>query len=273
MMKASELKECSYFLVRYVPDVVKGEFINIGVFLFCPAEQFLGCSFSDDWRRVNRFHAQADSEFLEDLQSHFKQQIEEHKKDLDGYVREMQQSYSNLIELSPPRKCLTADLDAQLHELFDRYVGARLTAPPEQDARMRIRHRLTESLRRCGVLGHKSFEKGIPALRWSGAGDPFVFDFGYEPLEPTGKPNGRGKLIHTLSLKKDPKLAKELRLTFDRVRVKGPSHLTVGHEDILDPDDAVVRFSQDVLQDEHIRLVPVSGFDEYAQRIRAELPM
>ena len=55
--------------------------------------------------------------------------------------------------------------------------------------------------------------------------------------------------------------------------MKGSSHLTVGHEDILDPDNPVVRFSQDVLQHERIRLVPVSGFDEYAQAIRAELLM
>jgi hypothetical protein len=68
MVKASELKECSYFLVRYVPDVVKGEFINIGVFLFCPAEQFLDCLFSDDFRRLSRFHAQADTRFLQELQ-------------------------------------------------------------------------------------------------------------------------------------------------------------------------------------------------------------
>jgi hypothetical protein len=34
-----------------------------------------------------------------------------------------------------------------------------------------------------------------------------------------------------------------------------------------------VRFSLDVLQHEHVHLVPVSGFDEYAQSIRAELLM
>ena len=81
MVKESELKECSYFLVRYVPDVTKEEFINIGVLLSCPGERFLDCAFSDDWRRINRFHEQADPEFLKDLQSHFKKQIEEHKSD------------------------------------------------------------------------------------------------------------------------------------------------------------------------------------------------
>jgi hypothetical protein len=267
------LKECAYFLVRYVPDVVKQEFINIGLFLFCPAEQFLDCLFSDDFRRVNRFHDRADTQFLRELQAHFEQQIEEHEKDLEGYVREMQQSYSNLIQLSSPRTCLTADLRAQLQDLFERYVGARLAGATEQDTRMRIRHRMTESLRRYGLFEHKLFEKRIPASQWTAVGDPFVFDFGYKPPAQTGKPNGRLKLIHTLSLRRDPKHVEALKWTFDRVLDKEFCHLTVGHEDRPDLSNPVVHFSQGVLQHEHIRLVPVSGFDEYAQSIRAELLM
>jgi hypothetical protein len=273
MVKESELKECSYFLVRYVPDVAKGEFINIGVFLFCPAEQFLDCVFSDDSRRIKRFHAQADAQFLRELQPHFEQQIGKHEGDLEGYVREMQQSYSNLIQLSLPRTCLTADLPAQLQDLFQRYVGARLAGPTEQDTRMRIKLRMTQSLRGSGVLEHKLFEKHIPASQWTAVGDPFVFDFGYKPPEQAGKPNGRLKLIHTLSLQRDSELAKALKWTFDRVLDKESCHLTVGHEDKPEPSHPLVRFSQDVLRHEHIRLVPVSGFDEYAQSIRAELLM
>jgi hypothetical protein len=280
MVKESELKACSYFLVRYVPDVVKEEFINIGVLLFCPAEQFLDCAFSDDWRRLKRFHPQADTEFFKLLQADFKNQIGEHKKDLASYVLEMQQSYSNLIQLSPPRTCLTTDLAAQLQDLFSRHVVVPLSAPPEQGAsptergaRRLIKRRMADSLNRHGVLGHELFRRQVPASDWTGTGDPFVFDFGYKPPEQPGKPNGRVKLIHTLSLKMDPKLAKELRWTFDRVLDKERCHLTVGHEDHPDQSSPQVRFSQDVLQHEHVRLVPVSGFDEYAQSVRAELLM
>jgi hypothetical protein len=273
MMKDSELKECSYFLARYVPDVVKGEFINIGVFLFCPAEQFLDCVFSDDWRRVKHFHPHADTEFFKLLQAYFEQEIGEHKGDFESYVLELQQSYSNLIQLSPPQPCLTPNLRAQLQDLFERYVGARVAGPTEQDTRMYIRQRMTDSLSRYGVLEHRLFEKRIPASQWTGVGDPFAFDFGYKPHEQAGKPNGRLKLIHSVSLQRDPKLVEALVWTFERVLEKERSHLTVGHEDNPDPNNPQVRFSQGVLQHEHVRLVPVSGFDEYAQSIRAELTM
>ena len=273
MAKDTELKECSYFLVRYVPDVVKEEFINIGVFLFCPGEQFLDCVFSDDWRRLKRFHPQADPEFFKLLQADFEDQIRKREKDLEGYIREMQQSFSNLIQLSPLRTCLTADLGAQLQDLFLRHVGVRLAGPTKRDTRMRIKLQMTDCLRRYGVYEHGLFEKHIPASQWTDAGDPFLFDFGYELPLQAGKPNGRVKLIHNLSLQRDEELAKALMWTFGRVLEKERSDLTVGHEDKPDPNDPRVRFSQRVLQHEHVRLVPVSGFDEYAQSIRAELLM
>ena len=271
MLNQSELKECRYFLVRYVPDVVKQEFINIGLFLYCPAERFLDCVFTDDWRRVSRFHAHADTEFLRDLQSHFEQRIREHETDLEGFVRELHESYSNLIQLSPLRTCLASDLGAQLQQLFARHVGVAAAAPRKQDTRMRIKQRLSQSLRAAGVLGHPLFEKDIPAAQWTGPGDPFLFDFGYKPPARPGKRNGSSKLIHTLSLEKDATLVEALKWTFDRVLEKAPCYLTVGHE--ADPDLAnpAVRFSQDVLQHRQIRLVPVSGFDAYAQSVRVEL--
>jgi hypothetical protein len=139
---------------------------------------------------------------------------------------------------------------------------------------MRIKLRMTDSLRRYGVFDYKLFEKRIPASQWTAVGDPFVFDFGYKPPEQAGKPNGRLKLIHTHSLKKDdPKLAEALAWTFEKVLEKERSDLTVGHEDNPDRNNPRVRFSQGVLQHEHIRLVPVSRFGEYAQSIRAELLM
>jgi len=185
----------------------------------------------------------------------------------------MQQSYSNLIQLSPLRTCLAADLGAQLQDLFERHVGVRLAGPTKQDTRMRIKLCMTDCLRRHGVYEHRLFEKHIPASQWTGAGDPFLFDFGYKPPEQAGKPNGRPRLIHTLSLGRDEELVKALKWTFERIRKKERCHLTVGHEDNPTLNDPQVRFSQSVLQDQDIRLVPVSGFDEYAQSVRAELLM
>ena len=271
MAEISTLKECSYFLVRYVPDVAREEFLNIGLFLHVPEEDFLDCMFIDDFHRLKRFHTQADLELLRELQPYFEQQIKEHEKNLDDYIREMQESYSNLIQVTVPRRCLLRDPQTEMPGLFERYVGARLSGPPKQDTRMRIKQRLTEALKRHGVLGHKLFEKHVPASKWTGQGDPFTFDYGYWPLQVAGKPNGHVKLIHALSLLRDNELVKALRWTFDKVVEKEAARLTVVHEHLADPHGAVVRSSQSILENAFIQLVPTSRADEYAQSVRAEL--
>ena len=92
MSKDSQLKECAFFLVQYIPDLVRGEFMNIGLFLHCPKEEYLGCLFTDDFRRVKRFHPQADLEFLREIQQDFEQQIDEHGEDLQGYSQTRSQT-------------------------------------------------------------------------------------------------------------------------------------------------------------------------------------
>jgi len=69
------LKECSLFLVHYVPDLVRNECLNVGLFPHSPDEKYLGCLFADDFRRIKRFHPQADLELLRELQEHFEQEM------------------------------------------------------------------------------------------------------------------------------------------------------------------------------------------------------
>jgi len=271
MTEESKLRECSYFLVRYVPDSAREEFLNIGVFLHSPGEEFLDCLFTDDMRRIKRFHPEADTQLLRELQSYFEQQIKEHETDLNGYTREMQESFSNLIQVTPPRPCLAAEPQAEIQELFARYVGARRAGPLAQDTRMRIKHRLTEALRRHGVLEHPRFEKRVPAGKWTHEGDPLCFDFGYRPWQVEGKPNGHIKLIHALSLSRDEETAHVLANTIGYVRKKEPAELTAVVEALPAATDQRGRYSERILLDAEIRLQPLAGIEPFVQSVRAEL--
>jgi len=271
MVEESKLKECSFFLVRYVPDLVRDEALNIGLFLHSPEEKYLGCLFTDDFRRVKRFHPHADLELLRELQQDFERQIDEHGEDLEGYIRTMQESFSNLIQVTPPRTCLVAEPQTIMADLFAQYVGARLAGPPPQDTRMRIKQRLTEALRRSGVLDHPLFEKRVPAERWTQKGDPFCFDFGYRPLQTAGNPNGHVKLIHALSLSRDNEIAHVLANTLRYVRQKEAAELSAVIEGLPAPGDEAARHSQRVLLDAEISLRPLAEVDAYAQLVRADL--
>ncbi|MEJ2009578.1 MAG: DUF3037 domain-containing protein [Acidobacteriota bacterium] len=269
MADTEKYKECSLYLVHYVPDLVRGEFLNIGLFLFSPQENYLGCLFTDDFRRIKRFHPQADLDFLRDLQQDFEQQIDEHSDELESYLNWMEQSFSNLVQISPVRACLLRDPAAEIQNLFDRYVGARLEGPLPVDTRVRIKQRLRLSLVRAGVWEH--LERNIPAARWTQPGDRFSFDFGYRPLEIAGKPNGHVKFIHSLSLKRDVELAKVLVYTMEHVRRSEPAELTAVVEGMAGKDDEAATLSQNILEEGGIAIQPVTLADEYAQTIRREL--
>ncbi len=276
MTDVTELKPCSFFLVRYVPDPVRDEGLNIGLFLYSPQEEYLDCIFTDDFRRIRSFHPQADVDLLHDLAQHFQNEIRERENELEKYIQGMQESYSNLIQVTPPRACLAADPQAEMEDLFARYVGTYTAAPLQQDTRMRIKQRLADALKRHGVLDARAFEKRIPAAQWTTTGDPFLFDYGYRPARVEGKPNGHYRLIHALSLTRDSELAKALRWTFEKAwakeREKGIDlDMSVVHENLTEPRDPVTSSSLNVLEDARIQFVPLARVDPYAQSIRDEL--
>jgi hypothetical protein len=273
MADEPRMKACSYYLVRYVPSVEREEFLNIGVLLHSAEEQYLDCLFTDDLRRIKRFHPHADRRFLRDLQSHFEQQIQQHEDDLAGYLREMEESFSHLIQLAPARPILAAEPQAQLLELFERLVGKREAAFQAAGTRMRIKQRLVDALRRAMVLSDKHFEKRIPAEPLTHPGDPFHFDFGYRPLMVAGKPNGHLKLIHTLSLHRDYELASVLAHTLGYVRRRQPAELTAVIEGWPVPGDKTAEHSHRLLTDADVSLRPIAEADALAASIREELQL
>jgi hypothetical protein len=271
-MTENLLKACSYSLVRYVPNTEREEFLNIGVFLHSADEQFLDCLITDDFRRVKRFHPQVDLGLLRDLQGHFEQQIQEHENDLAGYLRETQESFSNLIQITPPRPLLTAEPQAEIQQLFERFVGRRLATFPALDTRMRIKQRLAEALRHAMVFDHPLFEKRIPAERWTFKGDPFHFDFGYRPPLTAGKPNGHVKLIHALSLHRDNETAHVLANTLRYVRGQEPADLTAVIEGWPSSGDKIAAHSLRLLVDAEATLRPLAEVEDFALSVCNELP-
>jgi len=275
MAEKTKLKGCSFFLIRYVPDVVRDEGLNIGVFLHSPEEEYLDCIFTDDFRRLRRLHPQADLALLRELQPHFEQEIKQKEKErqLEKYLQEMQETYSNMIQVTAPRTCLTCDPQTEIQDLFARYVSSSRRAPLLQDTRMRLKQRLNRALEGAGVLGHPLFEARIPAKQWTQEGDPFNFDYGYRPPLVEGKPNGHVKLIHALSLKRDNDLAHVLANTLHYIRRKEPAELTAVVEGLPAPTDETALHSQRILEDAQVALQPLAGVDDFAQSVRQELQM
>ena len=78
-----ERRQCEFFLLRYVPDAVKDEFVNLGVVLYEPGEAgsgqaaFADVRFTRDWRRVRCLDPDADVEMLEALEREIRERLAE----------------------------------------------------------------------------------------------------------------------------------------------------------------------------------------------------
>jgi len=274
MRDEPNLEPCSIFLLRYVPDLRRDEALNLGVFLHSPEEKYLGCLLTDDFRRVKRLHPQADLELLRALPQHFDEEIDRRGDDLEAYIREMQESYSNLIQVSDPRPCLLADPQGKIQGLFARYVGTRSMGVGLEDTRLRIKQRLTAALVRAGAW--ERIEKRIPAAQWTSKGDPFVFDYGYR-LVTNGasfhspSPHSRTKLIHALSLQRDSTLATALVFTLNQVRKSEAADLTAVVEARAAAGVPAALYAQSLLEENGIAIQPLAGIDDFAQSVRSEL--
>src|SRR5438477_6182736 len=92
---------CEFMLVRYAPDPMKGEFVNIGVVLLesGTGRGFTGVRFTHDWRRVRCLDPDADLQVLDRLEADL-------RGELAGVGREqvlqlMQQSFSGALQVTP----------------------------------------------------------------------------------------------------------------------------------------------------------------------------
>ncbi len=262
MLQLNRLKQCSYFLLRYAPNPLREDGLNIGVLLHCPEEKYLGCMITNSFNRIKRFDVRADRELFGALQSDFEEQIEKREDDQEDYLRELSESLSNAIRLDGPRALLLAEPQAEIEDVFARSVGLELAQAPPRDTRLRIKQRLTAALAHAGVW--ERLEKKIPAERWTQPGDPFTFDYGY-------KPDGLIKLIHAVSLKRDIQLAKTLVYTLDSVRRREPAELTAVVESLPESQDAVSRATRNILLEGRISLQPLAGIQEFGQSIGREL--
>jgi hypothetical protein len=263
-MRGQAEKACSYFVFRYVPNLLRNEGLNIGILLHCPEERYLGCRFPSDFRWLRRVHPQADLELLGELQADFEKQIEASERDHEGYLGSLSESLSTLIQLEGPRACLLADPQTEIESVYRRSIGPHPAKIPPPDSRLRVKQRLTAALTRAHVW--ERLEKRIPADRWTQPGDPFAFDYGYTRENSL-------RLIHALSLKRDTRLAKTLVYTLGCVRRREPAKLTAVVDTLPESDgyNRVAFAAVRILQEGHVALQPMTGIDTFADSIRREL--
>ncbi len=123
------LASYDYAVVRVVPRVERGEFLNVGVILFCRPRRFLRTQIALDTQRLNIFAPSLD---LDEVQYHLDLLVRVSTGNKDaGPVAQLSQSErfhwlvsprSTIIQTSPMHSGLCADPEETLQKLLKEQV-------------------------------------------------------------------------------------------------------------------------------------------------------
>ena len=271
-MTAERLK-CEFSLVRYVPDVVKGEFANIGVVLREAGGAAAAVRFTRDWSRVRCLHADADVEMLEGLEAEMAVRLAG-KEVLHGSAKPMmaglEDTLSNSVQVTEMRATLAESLPAEMDQLMRMYVEP-LKAPTARRAvsgRTAIAAAMRGEFERAGVWA--LMRQRIRAAEYTQAGDPLRLDCGYR--------NGKVRMFQAVSLRHDVEGAKGLAYSAEALRngvarVEGLElELTAVVERVGTVSDAEqYGFGVGAMERERIRVLTVADLGRVAETAKREL--
>lgn len=273
-MPELEERPCAYHILRYTPNLVRDEWVNIGVLVFDPATGARRIRMIEEpaeFARVRRLHPQTDEALLRGLRDDFERQFARQNGGFREYLARLNETLSNALQLAPQKGVLTEDLDAELERLYVDHVSppqARADSRRHLASRGALRSWCNQVLRQARVW--ERIEKYVPAEKFTFAGDPMKIDYGY-------RRNGTQGFIHTLSVVRDPGHAKILAYTAERIRTKVASTEFTAVTDVglLPRSPAALsgaanrnQFVAETLREQGIEAVPVDSFAVWVNKLR-----
>jgi len=274
----ADLKQFEFYVLRYVPYVVKGESVNVGVLLLEPRPNGFGFAdlhMTSDWRRVRCLDAQVDIELLQSIEPDIRAQLR-HPQDVGALLHKLEDSFANSIQITGRQVCLAANPAQELERLRSIYLddpqlGAMPAAHRPKSEHAMIVAGITNALTRAAIWASR-VEK-IKAVEYTKKkGDSLVFDFGFEVgtevrfFQAVPLTTRINQLLAVNIAHRFPKVA-------DCIHATSGSHarLTAVVSDDIDRANPDIEFALDAFQDNHVKVATVADMPSIADEIRQDL--
>jgi hypothetical protein len=265
----AEAKRCEFLLVRYVPDAVRGEFVNIGVLLLQEAGRQAKARFTHDWRRVHRLDPAADVEMLAAVGAEVQKALEAGDVDRTQMLHLLDDCCANAVQVTAPQALLAEAPERELERLAEMYVEQVPQAMPRDSAgRTAIVAQMRHAFETAGVW--PMMFKKIAVAPYTHPGDPLKIDCGY-------RPNGVFKLFQAVALEAGVDAAKVLAFTCPRIRegvariLHARTELAAIVEDHLPGEREDIAFALETLKESSIQVATTSDLPQLAETARREL--
>jgi Protein of unknown function (DUF3037) len=291
--RASE-RACAYRVLRYTPNLVRDEWVNIGVLVFDPetGERRLRLiEEQEEYARVRRLHPQADESLLralrDDLENRFATATQFFQGDTGngkgagsvpgngagsgkGNARhdwmrllgKWDETLSNALQLAPQKGVYADDLDLETDRLYADHVAQQRTGSRVGAAGSRgvIRSYCAQVFKQARLWDR--LQKGVRAEEFTFPGDPMRIDYGY-------RRNGTRGFVQALSVSRAPGDAKLLAYTAGHIRGKVKSSEFMAVTDVaLLAENERHRFVGETLREAGVEIVPMEGLAVWTAKIR-----
>jgi len=269
----SAKRACAYRILRYTPNLVRDEWVNIGVLLFDPGtgeRRLRMIEEQEEFHRVRRLHPQADEVLLralrDDLEDRFQSAANGGKGHGDNWqqlLAKWDDTLSNALQLAPQKGVFAADLDAELERLYADHVAPQRTAGRvgAPGSRATMRSYCSQVFRQARLWDR--LQKSVRAEEFTFPGDPMRLDYSY-------RRNGTRGFVQTLSVTRAPADAKLLAYTAERVTAKASlkTEFAAVTDVPLDAGNDRHRFVRDTLREVGIEPVPLEGFAVWVGKLK-----
>ncbi len=277
---------CEFYLIRYVPDVVKGEFANIGVLLReAGRNDSAVVRFTRDWSRVRCMDADADIGLLEALEGEIGARLRiagDAATGIKPVMEILEDTLANSVQMTEMKACLAESLPAEIEQLMKMYVEPlKVKTERKKTGRAAIAGAMRTEFERAGVWG--LMRKRIAASLYTRVGDPMKIDCGYRVDLEKATTGAVIRMFQAVSLEGDVEAAKGLAYSAPQLK-EGVGRVEAARLEltaIVEPlravsdaeDEAMerYRFGVEAMERQEIRVVTVSDLARVAETARVEL--
>ena len=209
---------CYYIVARYIPDLVRGEFINIGVLLQSATTPFVSSKFLANYAPVKRFDPNVSATVLNDFALSSQNAAGAAARRRVGiparpvatppeFITTLSRRYAGVVQYDAPKAVLTNDPAETLNRLYQ-----ELVAPPTKTRRDTTNkaHYTAASLRRDMIARLQASPVLVSHVetkyKVKGSVNPWIFDAGLR--------NGALHIVQTLSFDVDTEEKQNRALIF-----------------------------------------------------------
>ncbi|GAC1703136.1 MAG: hypothetical protein NVS9B4_10320 [Candidatus Acidiferrum sp.] len=282
-------RPCLYRILRYMPNLVRDEWVNIGVLLYDPqtGERRLRLiEEEEEYRRVRRVHPGADEALLRALRDDLEDRFSGARTVANGAVgssangqsaagdpahdwqellAKWDNTLSNAVQIAPQKAVLTGagGLDGEMERLYADHVAvtqgpARVGVP---GSRAVVRSYCSQVFRQARLW--ERLEKSLRAEQFTYPGDPMRIDFSY-------RHNGTQGFVQALSVTRAPGDAKLLAYTAERILAKArcKTEFAAVTDIPLVPGNERHNFVRHTLRDVGIEPIPMESFAVWVAKLK-----